>query len=148
MSLTSLPRPAVTGGPGQSTCSTRFHTSRRVVSTTATFGDFKGLSRSGSTGQREVAESLEALAGLAVQRERCAEAARLFGAASTLREQMALARWPVQIAGYERDVAHIRKTLGEDAFAAAWTEGVALSVDEAVSYATQAPVQRQRRLQS
>ncbi|WP_167458354.1 ATP-binding protein [Mesorhizobium kowhaii] len=92
------------------------------------------LSMRASSGLRPgVAESLEALAGLAVQHDRCAEAARLFGAASTLRDQMGLARWPVQMAGYDSDVTNTRKALGEDAFAAAWAEGAALSVDAAVA---------------
>ena len=95
-----------------------------------------------------VAESLEALAGLAVQHDSCAEAARLFGAASTLRDQMGLARWPVQMAGYDSDVTDTRKALGEDAFAAAWAEGAALSVDDAVAYAARAQGERRRPSQS
>jgi hypothetical protein len=70
-----------------------------------------------------VAESLEALAGLAVQHDNCAKAARLFGVASTLRDQMGLVRWPVQIAGYDSDVNDTRRALGEDAFVAVWAEG-------------------------
>ena len=95
-----------------------------------------------------VAESLEALASLAVQHDSCAEAARLFGAASTLRDQMGLARWPVQMAGYDSDVTDTRKALGEDAFAAAWAEGAALSVDDAVAYAARAQGERRRPSQS
>jgi tetratricopeptide (TPR) repeat protein len=80
-----------------------------------------------------VAESLEALAGLAVYQGGYVKAARLFGAASALRDQMGLARWPVQREGYDRDVTEIRKVLGEDAFAAAWADGTALSFDDAVT---------------
>jgi hypothetical protein len=36
---------------------------------------------------------------------------------------------------YERTVAEGRATLGEAAFAAAWTEGRAMSLDQAVAYA-------------
>ncbi|RWO21079.1 MAG: tetratricopeptide repeat protein [Mesorhizobium sp.] len=92
-----------------------------------------------------VAESLEALAALAVQHDSYAEAARLFGAASTLRDQMGLARWPVQMASYDSDVNDTRKALGEDAFAAAWAEGAALTVDAAVAYAGRAHGERRRR---
>jgi predicted ATPase/class 3 adenylate cyclase len=91
-----------------------------------------------------VAESLEALAGLAMQHDNCAQAARLFGAASTLRDQMGLARWPVQMAGYDNDVIAIRMYLGEDDFAAAWAEGAALSNDEIVASTARAQSERRR----
>jgi ATP/maltotriose-dependent transcriptional regulator MalT len=95
-----------------------------------------------------VVESLEALASLAVRHDSCTEAARLLGAASTLRDQMSLARWPVQMAGHERDVTDTRKALGEDAFTAAWAEGSALSIDDAVAYAARAQGERRRALQT
>jgi tetratricopeptide (TPR) repeat protein len=78
-----------------------------------------------------VAESLEALAGLDVQEGRFAEAARQFGAASTLRDQMGLARWPAGMAGYDASVNDIRSAIGDNAFAAAWAEGAALSINNA-----------------
>ncbi len=89
-----------------------------------------------------VTESLEALAGLAVANERCTEGARLLGAASMLRDQMGLAQWPAQMADYDAGVTDARKALGEDAFAAAWAEGAALTMDEAVAYATRARGER------
>jgi tetratricopeptide (TPR) repeat protein len=73
-----------------------------------------------------VAESLEALAGLAVQEGRFAEAARQFGAASALRDQMGMARWPVDLANYDSCVKETRSALGHDAFAATCAEGAAL----------------------
>jgi predicted ATPase/class 3 adenylate cyclase/DNA-binding CsgD family transcriptional regulator len=91
-----------------------------------------------------VAESLEALAGLAADQESCAEAARLFGAASALRAAIGLARWPADQPAYDTDVANTSGALGEDAFNAAWAEGAALSVDEAVAYVTRARGERKR----
>jgi DNA-binding CsgD family transcriptional regulator len=91
-----------------------------------------------------VAESLEALAGLAADQESLAEAARLFGAASTLRDGMGLARWPADQAGYDADVATLRRGLGEDAFGLAWAEGAALTLDDAVAYASRARGERKR----
>jgi non-specific serine/threonine protein kinase len=60
---------------------------------------------------------------------------RLLGAAEALREATAgvLPAW--ERADYERCVAAAREALGEAAFAAAWAEGRALSLDEAVAYA-------------
>ncbi len=91
-----------------------------------------------------IAESLEALAGLAAEQESSAEAARLFGAASTLRDTMGLARWPADQPAYDTDVATARSALGDDAFVAAWTDGAALSVDEAVAYTSRARGERKR----
>ncbi|MGH3962163.1 MAG: LuxR C-terminal-related transcriptional regulator [Pseudonocardiaceae bacterium] len=91
-----------------------------------------------------VAESLESLAALATDQESFSEAARLFGAASAQREEMGLARWPADQAGYDTDVARARDALGEDAFDAVWAEGEALTVDEAVTYVSRARGDRKR----
>jgi ATP/maltotriose-dependent transcriptional regulator MalT len=109
----------------------------------------EALAQRASRGLRPgVVESLEALAGLAVQHNEYAEAARLFGAASSLRDQMSFVRWPVQLAGYDSDVTDMRKALGEDAFAATWAEGAAFSLDEAVTYAARSGGERGPPLQS
>jgi DNA-binding CsgD family transcriptional regulator len=94
--------------------------------------------------QPGVAESLEALAGLAAGQESYTEAARLLGAASTLRDGMGLARWPDDQSGFDTDVANARMGLGEDAFDAAWAEGAALTLDDAVAYASRARGERKR----
>jgi hypothetical protein len=60
---------------------------------------------------------------------------RLLGAGEAFCETLG-ARPPVAIAQeYERTVAAGRAALGEAAFAAAWAEGRAMSLDEAVEYA-------------
>jgi predicted ATPase/class 3 adenylate cyclase len=82
-----------------------------------------------------VAESLEALASLAAQQDRSAEAACLFGAASALRDQMGLVRWPSQMAGYESCVTATRNSLGEGAFVSAFAEGADLSISVVVAQA-------------
>jgi len=82
-----------------------------------------------------VAESIEALAGLAIDQRRLAEGARLLGAASALRDVMGLARWPVDQPAYDAAVAEASGALGGEAFRAAWAEGAELSLDEAVAAA-------------
>jgi len=91
-----------------------------------------------------VAESLEALAGLAAQQESPSEAARLLGAASSMRQSMGLARWPADQGPHDAAVLGIRQKLGEDGFAAAWKEGGALSPREAVAYVSRARGERKR----
>jgi non-specific serine/threonine protein kinase len=67
--------------------------------------------------------------------ESVARAARLLGAARTLLEAIGAPLPPVDRAAYERCVAVVRARLGEERFVAAWGEGQALTVAEAVSEA-------------
>jgi hypothetical protein len=86
-----------------------------------------------------VADDLEGLAGLAGVQQQAEWAARLFGAAHALREAQRLRRLPAHQALRERDVAATRAALGEDAFAAAWAAGAALSLEQAIAYALEQP---------
>ncbi len=88
-----------------------------------------------------IAASLEKVAALAGDSP---DAARLFGAAQALRDERGYARAPAASAGYERDLMDVRGALGGDAFAAAWSEGLALSAAEAVNYATRRRGPRRR----
>jgi hypothetical protein len=81
------------------------------------------------------AESLEGLAYVAAAGGQAERAARLFGAAETVRET---ARVPLRLferPDYDRHVAAARAALKEEAFAAAWAEGRAMPRDRAVDYA-------------
>jgi predicted ATPase/DNA-binding NarL/FixJ family response regulator/class 3 adenylate cyclase len=91
-----------------------------------------------------VAESLEALAGLAARHESASEAARLFAAATAIRTSIGLVRWPADQIAYDQDLAMVRRRLDEASFAAAWAEGAALSDSQATAYATRARGQRRR----
>jgi DNA-binding CsgD family transcriptional regulator len=91
-----------------------------------------------------VADSLEALAGLAAQHESASEAARLFAAAAAIRTGIGLVRWPADQIGYDQDLATVRQHLDEASFAAAWAEGAALTDSQATAYATRARGQRRR----
>jgi hypothetical protein len=66
---------------------------------------------------------------------RSERAIRLLGAGEAFCETLG-ARPPVAIREeYERTVSEARAALGEAAFAAAWAEGRAMSLDQAVEYA-------------
>jgi tetratricopeptide (TPR) repeat protein len=82
-----------------------------------------------------IVRSLERLAGLAARQQRPARAARLFGAAETLREAIGAPLPPSERVDYDRDVAGARAQLGEEAFAAAWAAGRAMTVEQAISEA-------------
>lgn len=62
-------------------------------------------------------------------------ATRLFGAAEALREETGADVEAPDRAEYERNLASARAQLGEEAFAKAWAEGRAMSMQEAVAYA-------------
>jgi predicted ATPase/class 3 adenylate cyclase/DNA-binding CsgD family transcriptional regulator len=92
----------------------------------------------------DIAETLEALASIAVKQESALEAARLYGAADALRRSLGLARFPVAQSEYDANLEQARLLAGDDAYDAAFAEGAALSVDEAVGYASRARGERKR----
>jgi predicted ATPase len=82
-----------------------------------------------------IAYCLDVLAMLAVARQVAKRAARLFGAAEALREALGSALYPVERPEHETFVIATRAALGDEVFAAAWAEGRALPLDQAIAYA-------------
>jgi predicted ATPase/class 3 adenylate cyclase len=85
--------------------------------------------------KRSIATSIDAYAYLNNQEQQAARAARLWGAATALREAIELPRVPSDQEQFDREVAEARSALGEAAFAAAWDEGHAMILEQAVEYA-------------
>jgi non-specific serine/threonine protein kinase len=85
--------------------------------------------------RRGMAWCLECLAEVAAAQSRPQRGARLMGAAEGLLDAIGASWPPNYVAGRERTMAAIRTALGEEAFAAAWAEGRALSLEEAIRYA-------------
>jgi hypothetical protein len=86
-------------------------------------------------GRRGIAESLEAVAGLALAQGNLSRAVRLYAAAQAGREAIGAPRPPRSREEYERDLATIRAGLGEEAYATAWKDGQALTLDQACELA-------------
>jgi predicted ATPase/class 3 adenylate cyclase/Tfp pilus assembly protein PilF len=82
-----------------------------------------------------IVRSLERLAGLAARQQRPARAAQLFGAAETLREAIGAPLPPSERVDYDRDVAGARAQLDEATFAAAWAQGCAMTLEQAIELA-------------
>jgi tetratricopeptide (TPR) repeat protein len=81
------------------------------------------------------------LGNTAAEKRLAERAARLLGAVEALREAIGRPRSPGDCAGEERPVAAARAALGEEAFAAAWAAGRALTIEQAVAEAMEeAPV--------
>jgi ATP/maltotriose-dependent transcriptional regulator MalT len=76
---------------------------------------------------------LEGLAVTAISGGHAERAAVLYGAASSLRDRLGGPLPPLfERAGHNRLAAVSRERLGEEAFAAAWAEGRAMSLEEAI----------------
>jgi predicted ATPase/class 3 adenylate cyclase/DNA-binding CsgD family transcriptional regulator len=91
-----------------------------------------------------VPEALEALGRAATGARNHRHAARLFGAAVSMRATMGLVRWPCYSIGYDSAVAATREALGEDDFDAAWADGAAMTTEDAISYAQRGRGERKR----
>jgi len=82
-----------------------------------------------------IPSALEGLAGVYGVQGEPERAARLFGAAEALRKATNLPIQTSDRADYERFVAGARAALDEEAFAAAWKEGGALTLEQAIELA-------------
>jgi DNA-binding CsgD family transcriptional regulator len=91
-----------------------------------------------------VPDLLECLATVAGIAESHLEAARLLGAANSVRERFGIVRFKVHDDEYQKTVAAVRAALGEDDFESGWDEGTALSADEAIAYARRGRGERKR----
>jgi DNA-binding CsgD family transcriptional regulator len=89
-------------------------------------------------------EILEFLAGLLGDAGSHREAARVFGAAHAIRHRAGGVQHKFYDTGYEASVAALRNVLGDQDFDAAWAEGAALSIEEAIAYAQRGRGERKR----
>jgi predicted ATPase len=82
-----------------------------------------------------IAHQFECLAFIAKAEENELRAAKLFGAAEVLREVNELPMTPFERVEYEREVNDLRLNMDEGTFAKAWTEGRAMSMEQAIRFA-------------
>jgi DNA-binding CsgD family transcriptional regulator len=82
-----------------------------------------------------IAAGLEGLAAVRAAQGQAVRAARLFGAAAALREAMRAPLRPIARVTRDRYEAAARDTLGNEAFATAWTAGAALAPEQAIAEA-------------
>ncbi|HLK58287.1 MAG TPA: tetratricopeptide repeat protein, partial [Chthonomonadaceae bacterium] len=85
--------------------------------------------------KRGIADALDGFAHLAHREQQERHAARLWGAATSIREKIATPRTPRELEKYNQQIAQARAVLGQAVFDAAFTEGSAMSLDQAIEYA-------------
>jgi predicted ATPase/class 3 adenylate cyclase len=85
--------------------------------------------------QRCACLSIGGLARATVGQGRDARAARLFGMAEGIGQLVGTRVPPAEREAYEQDLATVRGVLSEESFAAAWAEGRAMSIEQAIAYA-------------
>jgi tetratricopeptide (TPR) repeat protein len=87
--------------------------------------------------KRGMAECVAGLASLAVAQgqSHAKRAARLLAAAEAQLRAAGASWWPADQVEYERTLALIRTALDPETFAAAWTQGQAMSLTEAITEA-------------
>jgi hypothetical protein len=78
-----------------------------------------------------MAACLEIIGAIAAEQGYGDRAARLFGAANRLREELGTTLPPFERELNERALAAVHRQLGEAAYAAAWAEGRAMTIAEA-----------------
>jgi hypothetical protein len=83
----------------------------------------------------ETIYTLEAFASLSAAQAQPVRAARLWGAAEALREAYSAPQPPNIKEKYEREVAAARAASGVEASAAAWAEGRAMTMEQAIETA-------------
>jgi DNA-binding CsgD family transcriptional regulator len=91
-----------------------------------------------------ISDIFECLSALAHRGESHREAARLLGASHSIRQRLGEKRFKVHDAWCDGLTAGVREALGENDFAAAWEEGAALSIEDAIAYAQRGRGERKR----
>jgi predicted ATPase/class 3 adenylate cyclase len=82
-----------------------------------------------------IAHQLECFASIAQVRGDYARAARLNGAAESLREKISIAMTSAEKIEYDQRVADLRTSMGSKDFSDAWSGGRAMTMDQAIAYA-------------
>ena len=90
------------------------------------------------TGEKEgIATALEGLAAVKGKQGQPVSAARLYGSAESLRTLLGAPLTPIDLPHYQQNVAAMRTQLDEQTFLKAWTEGQAMTLEEAIADAVQ-----------
>jgi hypothetical protein len=82
-----------------------------------------------------IAHELECFAIIAKAQEEDTHAAQLFGAAEVLRENIKMPMTALERVEYDREVNDLRANMEQSAFTKAWSDGRAISMEQAIALA-------------
>jgi predicted ATPase/class 3 adenylate cyclase/DNA-binding CsgD family transcriptional regulator len=82
-----------------------------------------------------IVEALELIASTVARPENTRRATRLLGAADAIRRRIGYVRYAIHQGSYDSAMTALRASLTAEEFDVAWSEGQALTLDEAVGYA-------------
>ena len=82
-----------------------------------------------------IPECLEGMGKIAVAQNQLKRGARLFGAAEAMRETMGTPIPPIQRRDYEDKASELRAGMGDAEFKKIWTEGRAMTMEQAIALA-------------
>jgi non-specific serine/threonine protein kinase len=89
--------------------------------------------------KRPIAECLEGMANVACMQGQAERAARLYGAAATLRAAIGAPMSPSERPVYDRMFAAVRNALGDQALSAYFAAGEIMGLEQAIEYALCSP---------
>jgi hypothetical protein len=84
-----------------------------------------------------VAHELECSAYILSKRDQPQRAASILGAADSLRRMIESTATPLELVEYEKELFALREKMDRTAFEQAWAEGQRLSMDEAITLASE-----------
>jgi hypothetical protein len=85
--------------------------------------------------EEQAVEGLQTMVLVLAAQGQALRAARLAGAAAALRDALDVPLRPNQREVYDQAMRTVRAALGEESFSAAWAEGQALSLEQAIALA-------------
>jgi tetratricopeptide (TPR) repeat protein len=80
-----------------------------------------------------IAECLMGIAGVLAEQGHLQTGTRLLGSAEALRASVGANLWPANCLEHDRILTHLKESLDERTFAAAWTEGQSLTIEQAIA---------------
>ncbi len=91
--------------------------------------------------KKGVTDCLTGLAGVAIQFGQPGKGARLLGASEMLKQELGATWWPANHIAYKGHLSRLHEQLDDATFNAAWAEGRAMTLEQAIEYALGEPVE-------
>jgi tetratricopeptide (TPR) repeat protein len=89
---------------------------------------------------RNIPDNLEALAYVEAAQDNFVHATHLMGATQAWHQKNQYSRTPKEHEMRKNAIVSLKQSIGEEAFAAAWEEGSAMSLEQAIKYAKETPI--------